>query len=53
MLPVVEAGGETSLTLNLLIRPNAIGGWRIRWTDADGQEWYKDRAPMRTPLRLK
>jgi hypothetical protein len=53
MLHVVEAGQETSLTMNLYTKPNAIGGWRIRWTDADGLEWYKDRAPMRMPLRMR
>ena len=30
--------------------PTAVAAWRIRWTDADGRQWYVDQYPQPEPL---
>lgn len=30
-----------------------LGAWRIRWTDADGQQWFVDQISQPEPLRFE
>jgi hypothetical protein len=49
---VVRAGESRKLPMVFTQTYGSIGGWRIRWTDADGQQWYRDGYPQPEPKRF-
>jgi hypothetical protein len=48
---------EDNLTLELTTNSRALdlhlSAWRIRWTDADGQQWFVDQPQQPEPLSYK
>ncbi len=51
---VVLAGEHIPLRVQLDSAPEQVqvGAWRVRWTDADGRQWYRDRFPQEAPERF-
>ncbi|GLY68784.1 hypothetical protein Atai01_54030 [Amycolatopsis taiwanensis] len=51
--PLVKSGEETTFSPKFSWDPGAPGymGWLIRWTDADGKQWYRDTAHQDAPRR--
>ncbi|MDQ0376618.1 hypothetical protein [Amycolatopsis thermophila] len=50
--PVVASGESTTLTMRLQEDPSqGFMGWLIRWTDADGKQWYRDDPDQDAPRR--
>lgn len=48
-VPIVRRDEEFPLKLVFTKTYECIGGWRLRWTDADGQRWYRNRYPQEAP----
>lgn len=47
--PVVRSGQDLPLKLVFPSKPERFGGWCVRWTDADGRQWRRNRYPQDTP----
>lgn len=50
--PVVRRDEEVCLKLVFTKTYDSIGGWRVRWTDGDGQSWYRDHSPEKAPAHF-
>ncbi|MFJ8816261.1 hypothetical protein [Amycolatopsis thermoflava] len=50
--PVVESGEDITITMRFHEDPSrGYMGWLIRWTDADGKQWYRDNPDQDAPRR--
>lgn len=51
---VVLAGQHLPLRVQVESAPEhvQVSAWRVRWTDADGRRWYRDRFPQEVPERF-
>lgn len=48
---IVLPGANDPWVLNVVAetRDFTLRAWRVRWTDADGQQWFRDRIHQRAP----